>query len=1300
MGGTGVLYLGRAGTLASSAYTYNLNGGTLWVPQISRTAGTGNTSSGIFNFNGGTLKASKANATWMQGLTSANMLDGGANIDDGGFAVTIAQNIDEGGSGLGVLTKTGTGTLTLTGTSTYFGPTVVNAGTMVLGGTGQLQYTSGITINGGAKFVKTTTAGITPTVTIANGTLDGVGMSSNNTGVISNVIVADSATNVIANGNGGTGVLSIDSLTFNGKATLNLNTASIVDPVLLVTYGLTTSGGPITVNATRASWDIGTVYNLIGYGSWSGSIAEFTKGTVTGLTPRQDAVLSNPSGFISLTISAKPGGGVPVWTDALNNGQWTADVQASPKNWQLQPGGLPTDFIPTDSVLFNDTAIGSTAVDIFNADVVTTSATFNNSTKNYTLSSAGGFGISAGYVVKSGSGALTINNANTYAGGTILNAGTLNINNAAGIGTGALTINGGTLDNTTGAAITLGTTVASVFTPSSAAQNWNGDFAFTGTQNLNLGTGAVTLGGTAGSRTVTVNAGTLTAGSIPVATPGYGLTKAGAGTLAFGSATSRIDGDLNVAAGILQIGANDFYATGITGTGTIENGSGTTRWVYINNAADVTFAGVLRDGTGGGRLGLNKTGTGKLTISNTTGNTFTDAVTVQQGTLVFSGVGNNVSAVDNVGTLALANAVLEIAPGATFNAMFPNGGGVWNASINIGTVAGAAGSVKMYDATSTFNVARQLTVGGTSFGAYSQSAGTSTIGGFIAAGGTTGGGIVNLSGGTMTLTAAPITVGYVTSGTMGVMNVSGAAALNLNGGAGNGLWIGEQGNAILNVSGTSTITIPNDGIIIGKGNGTAQSPIGIVNLNGGTVTVRSVSMTATAGTSIINLNGSTLKANGSSTTFMQGLTSAYIYSGGVTIDDGGNNITVGQSLLAPTTGSGVSAAGLTVSGGGYIDTPIVQVVTSETNAIGATAVATIDSLGNLTGITMTNPGVGYTIAPSFNLLGGGNGATGLIGGTASLVTNSSGKLTKTGAGSLTLSGVNTYTGGTTVNNGILQAAMTASLPDYTTAGKVQVATGATLAVNVGGATEWTATDVNTLHGSATFAAGSFIGMDTTNATGSFIYSNAITGNKGLKKLGTNVLVLDTTSTYTGATIVNNGTLELLSTGQIASSSGVSTTATTATFQVNGGSHTVGTISGIGTTNVAAGNLTAAAIGQGSLIVGAGANATSSGTPVGYNTTAITTTAADSTFFANGGTHIVGAISGLGVTTLADNTNLTANSIDQSVLTIGAGATVTIAPIAGGPLSGAGSLSTVPEPSTWAMLIMAVMGLGMYWRRSR
>ncbi len=71
-----------------------------------------------------------------------------------------------------------------------------------------------------------------------------------------------------------------------------------------------------------------------------------------------------------------------------------------------------------------------------------------------------------------------------------------------------------------------------------------------------------------------------------------------------------------------------------------------------------------------------------------------------------------------------------------------------------------------------------------------------------------------------------------------------------------------------------------------------------------------------------------------------------------------------------------------------------------------------------------------------------------------------------------------------------------------------------------------------------------------------------------------------------------------------------------------------------------------------------------------------------------------------VSVAAGSNKLLASSIVCNTLTVGAGAEITIKPLPGGPLAGMGSLSAVPEPSTWAMLVLAAIGLGIYRRRSR
>lgn len=116
-GGTGILNLGNGAS--TGTYAYNLNGGT--------------------------LKATTSTTTFMQGLSSANVQNGGAIIDTNGNNITIAQPLINSGSG--GLTKQGTGMLTLSGANTYVGGTAVSAGTLFV--TGSLVSNS-ITVGTGA----------------------------------------------------------------------------------------------------------------------------------------------------------------------------------------------------------------------------------------------------------------------------------------------------------------------------------------------------------------------------------------------------------------------------------------------------------------------------------------------------------------------------------------------------------------------------------------------------------------------------------------------------------------------------------------------------------------------------------------------------------------------------------------------------------------------------------------------------------------------------------------------------------------------------------------------------------------------------------------------------------------------------------------------------------------------------------------------------------------------------------------------------------------------------------------------
>jgi fibronectin-binding autotransporter adhesin len=167
-------------------------------------------------------------------------------------------------------------------------------------------------------------------------------------------------------------------------------------------------------------------------------------------------------------------------------------------------------------------------------------------------------------------------------------------------------------------------------------------------------------------------------------------------------------------------------------------------------------------------------------------------------------------------------------------------------------------------------------------------------------------------------------------------------------------------------------------------------------------------------------------------------------------------------------------------------------------------------------------------------------------------------VTKEGNTTQIFSGTNAYTGPTIINGGTLQS--TKSLALSTTASVAVNNAGSVLAVNYGGASDYTAAEVVTLLGKTTFGATSTaLAFDTSNATAAVTYGNALTMAAGLRKVGAGTLILDQTSSYTGATMINGGTL--LINGNISTSS-LTTVNTGGTL---GGSGTVGSTSVVGGT---------------------------------------------------------------------------------------------------------------------------------------
>ena len=123
--------------------------------------------------------------------------------------------------------------------------------------------------------------------------------------------------------------------------------------------------------------------------------------------------------------------------------------------------------------------------------------------------------------------------------------------------------------------------------------------------------------------------------------------------------------------------------------------------------------------------------------------------------------------------------------------------------------------------------------------------------------------------------------------------------------------VSSIGVGVLNVSNTGLLALGSTKLYLGVdlGGGT-----GVVNLSGGTISTSQVLLGSGNGT--FNFNGGVLQAASSSNAaFLTGLTNAYVYGGGITLDTNSQNVTIGQALLAPT-GSGVSSISWT--GSGYV----------------------------------------------------------------------------------------------------------------------------------------------------------------------------------------------------------------------------------------------------------------------------------------------------------------------------------------------------------------------------------------------
>lgn len=485
---------------------------------------------------------------------------------------------------------------------------------------------------------------------------------------------------------------------------------------------------------------------------------------------------------------------------------------------------------------------------------------------------------------------------------------------------------------------------------------------------------------------------------------------------------STIGGTLNVQSGTLQPNG-DLFTSGLTGAGTLENGGAATKWMFFTIGSNQEFSGDIRSNPDNPaiRLGVVKRGTAELLFSGDTDEL--DRLAVENGTLRLTG--NTTLGYDAAGgnqTLTVGNIANQtsrlVIDGATVDVNPGTGAGINISGANTtGVLQLRSGSLDVIGST---NIGSG---GNAGYGAFTQDAGSFTTGSWLVVGWTGNSALLEQNGGTINVATNRMTIGAGGASSTGLADLRGGI-FNVAAGNNTGAFVGENGTGTLNIASGVDVNFATNGAVNSgtlQYGGNATAVAGNVNLNGGNLETFGITRAGASTTGVFrfNFHGGVLEAAGNNAAFFAAHDNveAYVYPEGATIDNQGFNITLAEPLLAPT-GNGVSATGLVASGGGFLEPPLVSITGG--GGTGATARAVLDANGNLTGVQMTNPGTGYTTAPTFALLPGGGSTTGSITGTATLVPNGGGgALTFEGGGTTLLNGGTTVTGPVTVNGGIL-----------------------------------------------------------------------------------------------------------------------------------------------------------------------------------------------------------------------------------------------------------------------------------------
>ena len=674
----------------------------------------------------------------------------------------------------------------------------------------------------------------------------------------------------------------------------------------------------------------------------------------------------------------------------------------------------------------------------------------------------------------------------TASGTSVNNNGQLLLDGGISVGTEALTLNSGAGANWNGQTL-------------AALRSYTGNNSWAGAITLgqattiatNSGAGLTLSGGIGGAFNLTFNSGgdTISSGNI---TTGVGtLTKSGAGNLTL-SGESTYTGATFINAGTLQIGSGG--TTGSLSTSSAITNNGT---IAFNRSDDISQGTHFSTAAIGGTGALVKNGAGNLTLS--AANTYSGSTTVNAGTLTVSGgsaiadtsavtVGSggvfNLSASETVGSIAGAGNI-------TLGSSTLTAGGDNSTTSASGRISGTGGFSKTGSGTLTLS-GNNTYSGNTTVSAGTLRAGSTDSFSTNSSFSVTSGASLDLRGFNNTIKSLSTSNGTITNSSgSATLRISDALSSTLTanlftGSLGLQIYGGGTVNAILSNS-SSTYS---GGTILGNGSGTtttrwlgsgtigAGSPGAVTSgiFGTGAITIGATTTDRSqlyfAGSTTINNNIVVNSATGAGATEIGAFraeSSGNVIAGAINANlaDATFNAMNGTGRTINITGaiSGNSGVRVTSLGAGGL-----TVTMSNVGALNSYAGnTTIDGNGNATlalgaaNQIANGAGKGNLIINNarFEMRGfsetinglSGNGTVDGVNGTSTLTVgdndatstfsgvlkNTAGSLslTKIGAGTLTLSGNNTYTGDTTVSAGTL--AVNGSL-----ASAVTVNSGATL----------------------------------------------------------------------------------------------------------------------------------------------------------------------------------------------------------------------------------------------------------------